>query len=132
MTKEIIFTPEVTPPQGPYAQAIKITNPKAVIYTGTITALDENWNVVGAGDIRTQTRKTIENLKKIVKESGAEMTDIVKTTWYLTDIRHMPEVAEVRNEMFEGAVPASGTIPINHLYYPDLLLEMEAVIVISE
>ena len=132
MTKEIVFTPEVNPPTGPYAQAIKVTNPKSVIYTGTITALDENWNIVGAGDIRAQTRKTIENLKKIVEAAGAQMTDIVKTTWYLTEIRHMPIVAEIRNEMFEGCVPASGTIPINNLYYPDLLLEMDAVIVISD
>ena len=132
MTKEIVFTPEVTPPTGPYAQAIKVTNAKAVIYTGTITSLDENWNVVGVGDIQTQTRKTIENLKKIVEAAGAKMTDIVKTTWYLTDIRHMPIVAEIRNEMFEGCIPASGTIPINNLYYPGLLLEMDAVIVISD
>ncbi|MFD2611172.1 RidA family protein [Paenibacillus gansuensis] len=128
--KEIVFTPEVLPPRGPYAQAIKVSNVTSTIYTGTITALDVDWNVVGAGDIRAQTRKTIENLELILAAAGATLADVVKTTWYLTDITHMPIVAEIRNEMFKGAVPASGTIPITGLYYPELLLEMEAIAVI--
>ncbi|WNR46802.1 RidA family protein [Paenibacillus roseipurpureus] len=128
--KEVVFNPKVLPPRGPYAQAIKVSNVSSTIYTGTITALDVNWNVVGAGDIREQTRKTIENLELILEAAGATLADVVKTTWYLVDITHMPIVAEIRNEMFKGAVPASGTIPINGLYYPELLLEMEAIAVI--
>ncbi|WP_352231223.1 RidA family protein [Peribacillus sp. SI8-4] len=82
------------------------------MYTGTITALDEDWNVVGAGDIREQTRKTIENLEKTLEAAGATLADVVKTTWYLTDITHMPIVAEIRNEMFGGAIPASDSSKI--------------------
>lgn len=128
--KEVIFHPEVFPPRGPYAQAIKVSEASKTIYTGTITALDVDWNVVGVGDIREQTRVTIKNLELILEAAGATLADVVKTTWYLVDITHMPIVAEIRNEMFKGAVPASGTVPINNLYYPELLLEMEAVAVL--
>ncbi|MFC4779090.1 RidA family protein [Paenibacillus sp. GCM10023252] len=128
--KEIVFNAKVLPPKGPYAQAIKVSEATSTIYTGTITSLDVDWNVVGAGDIRAQTRKTIENLELILEAAGATLADVVKTTWYLVDINHMPIVAEIRNEMFGGAVPASGTIPINKLFYPELLLEMEAIAVI--
>ncbi len=130
MKKEIVFTDKVCPPKGPYAQAIKISDYKSIIYTGTLTALDKDWNVVGAGDIIKQTEKTIENLHEILIASNATFENVIQTTWYLVNIEHMIEVAKVRDKMFGGAVPASGTIPINKLFFPELLLEMQAVIAI--
>jgi len=56
----------------------------------------------------------------------------VSVTWYLVDIDHMPRVAKVREEMFEGCRPASGTIPINHLLVPELMLEVSAIAVLSQ
>ncbi len=132
LKKEVVLNPAVTPPRGPYAQAVKVSGRHTTIYTGTITALDQDWNVVGAGDIEAQTRKTIENLEGILQAAGATLADIVSTTWYLTRIEDMTVVAKIRNEMFKGAVPASGTIPINALFYPDLLLEMTAIAVIPD
>jgi 2-iminobutanoate/2-iminopropanoate deaminase len=131
MKIETIFTPHVCPPKGPYSQAIAVSGPVRTIYTGTITALDVDWNVVGKGDIRLQTTKTLENLAQILAAGGATLQNVVKMTWYLVHIEHMTEVAEIRNAFFRGHAPASGTIPINKLFYPDLLLEMDAVAVVA-
>jgi 2-iminobutanoate/2-iminopropanoate deaminase len=125
-----ILCPEVCPPKGPYSQAIEVSGSVRTIYTGTITALDVDWNVVGKGDIRLQTTKTLENLERILGAAGATLQNIVKMTWYLVHIEHMTEVAEIRNTFFRGHAPASGTIPINKLFYPDLLLEMDAIAVL--
>jgi 2-iminobutanoate/2-iminopropanoate deaminase len=122
-----VFHPEATPPRGPYAQAIRVANARETLYTGTITALDSEWNIVGSGDIEAQTRKTIENLELILEAADMSIENVVQTTWYLVRIEDMPAVARVRNEMFRGHAPASGTIPINALYYPELLLEMQAI-----
>ncbi|SES87434.1 RidA family protein [Thorsellia anophelis] len=130
MKREIVLNPDVMPPKGPYAQAIKVSGNHTTIYTGTIASLDKQWNVVGANDIRLQTRQTIENLKGILEAAGASLADVISTTWYLTRIEDMPVVAEIRNELFQGNMPASGTIPINGLFYPELLLEMSAIAVI--
>ncbi len=130
MKKEIVYSKKATVPKGPYAQAIKVSEFKSIIYTGTITALDENWNIVGANDLEAQVRKTIENLGYILEAACATFENVVQTTWYLTNIKDMPKVAKIRDEMFEGSIPASGTIPINNLYFDELLLEMDAVIVI--
>ncbi len=83
MKKDEVFSPLATPPKGPYCQAIKLTNVNSIIFTGTITALDENWQMVGAGDIEVQVRKTIENLENILIAAGASLENVVKTTWYL-------------------------------------------------
>ena len=130
MKIEPIFAPNVCPPKGPYSQAIAVSGSCRTIYTGTITALDVDWSVVGKGDIRVQTTKTLENLEQILAAGGATLKNVVKMTWYLVHIEHMTEVAEIRNLFFCGHAPASGTIPINKLFYPDLLLEMDAVAVI--
>ena len=55
----------------------------------------------------------------------------VSVTWYLVDIDHMPRVAKVREELFEGCKPASGTVPINKLLVPELMLEVSAIAVLS-
>ncbi len=130
MKKEIVFSEKATVPRGPYAQAIKVSEFKSVIYTGTIASLDENWNIVGANDLEAQVRKTIENLGHILEAAGATFENVVQTTWYLTNIKDMPAVAKIRDEMFGGCVPASGTIPIKSLYFDELMLEMDAVIVL--
>ena len=130
MKVETVFSSEATVPRGPYSQAIKISNINSLVFTGTIASLDKDWNIVGAGDIEAQTRKTIENLEQILIAAGGSLKNIVKTTWYLVNISDMPLVAKVRNEMFQGCNPASGTIPVNKLYYDELLLEMEAIAVI--
>ena len=45
-------------------------------------------------------------------------TKVRLTTFYLVNIKDMPAVAKVREEMFEGCKPASGTIPIKSLLLP--------------
>ena len=55
---------------------------------------------------------------------------MVSVTWYLVNINDIPRVAKVRDEMFEGCKPASGTIPINNLLLPEHMLEVSAIAVL--
>jgi 2-iminobutanoate/2-iminopropanoate deaminase len=115
--------------KGPFSHVVKVSGVREMVFTGTITALDRDWNVVG-DTIEDQTRHTIEQLKIALAEVGASIQDVVSVTWYLVDIDHMPRVAKVREEMFEGCRPASGTIPINNLLLPELMLEVSAIAVL--
>lgn len=116
--------------RGPFSHVVRVRGAGDLVFTSTITALDRDWNVVG-DTIEEQTRFTIEQLKICLAEAGASISDVVSVTWYLVDIDDMPRVAKVREEMFEGCRPASGSIPINKLLVPELMLELSAIAVLS-
>jgi 2-iminobutanoate/2-iminopropanoate deaminase len=128
--KTEIISPRLFKALGPYSHCVKVTGAQTLVFTSTVTAIDCDWNVIGVGDIRAQTRKTIENLKIALAEAGASLKDVVKVNWYLVNIEHFKTVLEVREELFEGHRPASGTIPINRLALPELLLEADATAVL--
>ena len=58
------------------------------------------------------------------------MSNIVKVTIFVTDLREAPAAAEVRRRYFDGAFPASTQVQIAALSTPDLKIEIEAIAVL--
>ena len=131
MNRENIISSNLFEARGPFSHAVKVSGFSNLIFTSTVAAIDENWHVIGEGDIRKQTEATILNLKIALREAGASIKDVVKVNWYLTDISHFQTVLEVREQMFEGNRPASATIPIGPLAIPELLIEADAIAVLE-
>ncbi len=111
------------------SQAIKVGN---AVYTSGQVALDPAGEVVGKGDMRAQTRQVFENIKTVLAAAGASLDDIVKITVFTTDISRLGETHEVRAEVLPDPPPASTAVEIKALAFPDLLIEIEAVAVVSE
>lgn len=88
---------------------------------------DAKRNVVGVGDIRLQTRQALENMQQVLGSADASLADIVKVTFYLTDIRHKASVWDIRKEMFGDHRPASTLIGVSALVDPLALLEVDAI-----
>ncbi len=131
MNRENIISSQLFAARGPFSHAVKVSGFTTMVFTSTVAAIDENWQVIGEGDIRKQTEATILNLKTALNEAGATVKDVVKVNWYLTDINHFQTVLEVREQMFEGNRPASATIPIGSLAIPELLIEADAIAVLQ-
>jgi enamine deaminase RidA (YjgF/YER057c/UK114 family) len=82
----------------------------------------------GAGDFRAQAVQAYENLKAALASVGGRIENVVKTTNFLVDIKHLPEFRQVRDLNFtNGSPPASTTLAIAALARPDALFEVEAV-----
>ena len=88
---------------------------------------DKDGNLVGHGDIKAQTRRIFENMRKIVEAGGGKMDDIVKITVFVTDVRSREPYAEVRSEFFGANPPASTLVQIANLAIPGALIEIEAI-----
>ena len=110
------------------SQAIEIGN---TIYVSGQVAMDPSGNVVGAGDMKAQTRQVLQNVKTVLEAAGASMEDVVKITVYITDISVLRETHEVRAEFFPDPPPASTGIEVSALAFPGLLIEIEAIAVKS-
>ena len=83
--------------------------------------------VVGVGDPAAQARQCFDNIAAVLAEAGASLADIVSLRCFLTDKSAYQGYAEVKGMLFQKEAPASTTLIISALLFPDLLMEVEAV-----
>lgn len=122
--KKVITPKNVHRPFG-YSHAIQIDN---TIYVSGQIPLDIDGNVVGKNDMAVQTEQAYENLKRVLEEAGAEMTDIVMLNIYCTDIDEFDKKTRpARKKYFGDYYPAVTAVQVSRLYRPDYLIEVEAV-----
>jgi enamine deaminase RidA (YjgF/YER057c/UK114 family) len=122
----------------PFSQGWKVGNCKLIFVGGQISA-DENGRTVGVGDIETQTRNVFEGIRRVLREAGADMKDIVKfNTFYVfegegDEIReYWEKMTRVRMEFFEEPGPCGTGVRVSGLAYPDLLIEVEAIAAVPD
>jgi enamine deaminase RidA (YjgF/YER057c/UK114 family) len=105
-----------------------------VIGTGRLVAIsgqvafDADGKVVGEGDPAAQARQVFENLRRCLTAAGAGFENVVKFTYYVTDVAFLPSVREVRDQYIDlERPPASTAVEVAALFRPELLLEVEAL-----
>ena len=109
---EVIFTKNAPAAVGPYSQAIKEGN---VVYcSGQIPLVPETGALV-EGDIKAQATQSLKNVKAVLEEAGAEVTNVVKTTVYLVDMADFGAVNEVYGEFFGDHKPARSCVAVKEL-----------------
>jgi 3-hydroxybutyryl-CoA dehydrogenase len=97
------------------------------IYTAGQLAVDADGHIAGGEDAARQAEHIYGVLEGILREAGASLDDVVKTTAYLTDIRDYPRVNEVRNRVFANREPASTIVEVSKLVHPAAKVEIEAI-----
>lgn len=96
-------------------------------------ALDEKGELVGPGDPLAQARQVFENLRRCLAAAGASFEDVVKVTYFVTDVAHMPAVRQARDEFLDPArLPAASAVQVAALMAPEFLMEIEALAVTPE
>ena len=79
------------------------------IFVSGQVAKDANGNMC-AGTIEEQTRWTIESVRRVLKEAGADLEDVVKATVFLDDARDFGRYNGVFKEYFPDALLARTTV----------------------
>ena len=106
--------------------------PGRVLHLAGQVGVDEDWNLIGPGDMVAQSRQVLQNLKVILNSVGGEMDDIVSVIVYVTEMEPLMAVHEVRKEFFSEPYPASTLVQVAALVKPEFLIEISAVAVIPE
>ncbi|MEV6139147.1 RidA family protein [Nocardia sp. NPDC051990] len=78
-------------------------------------------------DIRAQTRAVIENIREILREVGADLSDIAQITAYLVSMNDFGGYNEVYGEYFDETGPTRTTVAVHQLPHPHLLIEIQAI-----
>lgn len=121
----------VASPLRPFYSNAVVAAPGPLLFVSGMVAWDEERKVVGVGDIKAQTRQTLENLKAVLAGHGATLDDVIKLTVFVTDLENYSETGEVRSEYFPGNGPASTTVQVSALVQPELQIEIDAVAVVE-
>ena len=128
MDKKIVLTSGAPRPIGPYSQGI-ITRPGLLFTAGQIPIDPETGELV-QGDIQTQTRQVLENLKSVLEAAGASLRAVVKTTVFLKDLKDFVPLNEVYSEYFRDSPPARSAVEVVRLPR-DAKIEIEAVAIVD-
>lgn len=111
--KKIINTVNAPAPIGPYNQAI-LSN--GTLYISGQIPLDPKSGELVSGDIKLETKQSMENLKAILTEAEMTFENIVKSSIFLSDMKQFTEVNEVYASYFNtDTAPARETVEVANL-----------------
>ncbi len=94
---------------GTYSQAIRAGD---TVYLSGQIPLDPATGELVAGDMEAQVRRVFENLKAVCEAAGADLSQVVKLTVYLTDLAHFALVNRVMAEYFTQPYPARAAVGV--------------------
>ena len=92
--------------------------------------MDAAGNVVGAGDVRAQTRQVLENIRDVLAAAGGSLEDIVYNMIFLADLDDYQAMNEVYGSYFQENPPARACVQAG-LVKPEFLVEIAATAVID-
>lgn len=108
MKRKSVATSEAPAAIGPYSQAIR---------AGTLLFMSGQIPLTPAGDliqgdVQTQTKQVMANMKAVLAAEGLTFDDLVKTTIFLSSMSHFAAVNEVYGSVFSGEPPARSTVAV--------------------
>lgn len=123
---EAINPPTVWQPFSAFSMATIQGDGRIVHLKGQV-ALDRAGRIIGAGDMRAQTRQVLENIRDVLASMGGRMEDVLSATHYVTNIHAFAGVGDIRREFFREPFPVTTTVQVAALYHPDLVIEIASI-----
>ena len=120
---KVISTKKAPAAIGPYSQAIQVGN---LVYTSGQIPINPATGVFAEGGIKEQTRQSLTNAQNILKEAGTDLSHVVKTTVFLSDIANFAPMNEVYAQFFTEPFPARSAVAVKDLP-KGALVEIEVI-----
>jgi isochorismate pyruvate lyase len=98
----------------------------AHIYVTGTAPVAEDGGVFAPGDAYAQARRCFEIIERALQDLGAEMSDVVRTRMFVTDISRWEEFGRAHGEVFTEHPPATTMVEVKSLIDPAMLIEVEA------
>lgn len=126
--KKTVYSGKAPEPVGPYSQGVIAGGFLFISGQGPINPETKE---VEYDDIKTQTRRVLENVKAILEAADLTMGDVVKCSVFLADIKDFKEMNEVYNEYFAEGKPARTTVEVSNLPL-DISVEIDAIALVKQ
>ena len=97
---------------GPYSQAIEANG---FIFASGQLPIDPSTNAFAEGGVKEQTRQSLTNARNVLAAAGVDLSHVVKTTVFLSDMDNFAAMNEVYAEFFKEPYPARSAIAVKAL-----------------
>ncbi|NIJ44455.1 enamine deaminase RidA (YjgF/YER057c/UK114 family) [Wenyingzhuangia heitensis] len=112
-----------------YVQAVEVIKPEGTLYVSGQTAIDSDGKS-STGDMKTQLVKSIENLEKVIKESGYECKNIVRLNIYTTSSEELFTCFDIfQNWITKHNIKQTSTLLEVKNLFETLKIELEVTVV---
>ncbi len=127
MSSKVVSTEKAPQAIGPYSQGMISGN---MVYTSGQLGIDPSIGEIVNTSIQDEARQSLRNVEAVLKEAGASLTDVIKTTVYVKDLNQFGDINEVYSEFFSDHKPARSCVEVARLP-KDGNIEIEAIAVIG-
>jgi 2-iminobutanoate/2-iminopropanoate deaminase len=124
--RKVIRTLSGPRPLGPYSQAIVACD---FVFVAGQGPLNPATNEMELGDIRSETRRTLENMRAILEASGSSLRDVVRMGVFLADLNDFAAMNEVYKKFFPVDPPARTTVGVQ---LPKIKIEIDCIARVSK
>ena len=107
MEKTIVQPQSVHQPFSNYSHAVAVDGASRVVFCAGQVAADADQNIVGEGDFDAQADQVMLNVKNVLAEAGASLSDVVKVTLYVVRQNDAQKGRNILREHFSSNPPAS-------------------------
>lgn len=108
----VICTKNAPAAVGPYSQAIDCGD--FVFLSGQIPLVPET-GLVAKGGLEAQAHQMFANIKAVLAEAGISLSNVVKTTVFMTDLSQFAAFNAIYAEYFKAPYPARSCVEVSAL-----------------
>jgi len=119
--RKVIRTTDAPRARGIYSQAI-VAN--GFVFVAGQLSISPQTNELELGDIKSETRRTLQNVRAILEASGSSMRDVVRVGVFLADLNDFAAMNEVYKEFFPEDPPARTTVGVQ---LPKIKIEIDCI-----
>ena len=131
MKREPLSPDTLHAPFATYVHGVAIDEAKRVIFSAGQVCGDKDGNIVGVDDFDAQGEQVMKNLKEVLAEGGATVSDIVKVTIYVVGQKYAQAARDLGGRHWDKSNPPASTLIVcAGLANPEFLIEIEAIAVI--
>lgn len=102
------------------------------VHVSGTTATDDDGRVVGKDDPYEQTKQALRNIESALQETDASLEDVVRTRLFVTNIDEWEAIGDAHSDVFGDIRPTTSMVEVNRLIDPALVVEIEAIAIVSE
>ena len=124
MDHEIIGSP-LRLPNGNTLPLSRATKAGDFLFLSGQLGIDDNFNL--AEGISNQTRLCITNMQNVLEIANMDLTHVIKTTVWLTNIDDFADFNQIYSELFSKNAPPARSTVCSSLAIPGALVEIEAI-----
>jgi enamine deaminase RidA (YjgF/YER057c/UK114 family) len=133
MTEHRVLQPAAWPRPSGYSHGIVVDGP--VVFLAGQIGWDSVTGRVAEG-MATQIEQALRNIVTLLAETGAQPSDIVRLTWFVTDMEQYRQEAKAIGQGYRRVLgkhfPTMSVIGVSCLVERDALVEIEATAVLRK